>query len=153
MVQNQWFWIGVTLYFLSKMARNQSFRTMVTLYFFFKKGSKSVIWDRGNTILLGIFVWPPPWKWRFLARGFLFDPPPENEDFWIGDFCLTPLRPSVGGGLGVFAFHDVPSRRFAPGFVCFEAPVCIQWLSDPFSAWGASVSDVGKVVPRNLPRR
>ena len=26
------------------------------------------------------------------------------------------LRPSVGGGLGVFAFHDVPSRRFAPRF-------------------------------------
>ena len=30
-----------------------------------------------------------------------------------------PLRPSVGGGLGVFAFHDVPSRRFAPRFVYF----------------------------------
>ena len=29
------------------------------------------------------------------------------------------LRPSVGGGLGVFAFHDVPSRRFAPRSVCF----------------------------------
>ena len=29
------------------------------------------------------------------------------------------LRPSVGGGLGVFAFHDVPSRRFAPRFVYF----------------------------------
>ena len=26
---------------------------------------------------------------------------------------------SVGGGLGVFAFHDVPSRRFAPRFVYF----------------------------------
>ena len=27
--------------------------------------------------------------------------------------------PSVGGGLGVFAFHDVPSGRFAPSFVYF----------------------------------
>ena len=53
------------------------------------------------------------------------------------------------GGLGVFAFHDVPSRRFAPSFVYFEVHVCIRWSRDPFSAWGASVSDVGKVVPRN----
>jgi len=53
------------------------------------------------------------------------------------------------GGLGVFAFRDVPSRRFAPSFVYFEVHVCIRWSRDPFSAWGASVSDVGKVVPRN----
>ena len=67
-------------------------------------------------------------------------------------FLLWKLYPSSdlrAGGLGVFAFHDVPSRRFAPSFVYFEVHVCIRWSRDPFSAWGASVSDVGKVVPRN----
>ena len=50
----------------------------------------------------------------------------------ILESALTPpvLRPLVGGGIGVFAFYDVPSAR-------------IQWNSDPFSAWGASVSGVG----------
>ena len=47
------------------------------------------------------------------------------EDFLknsIFDYFLTfchVLRPEGGGGLGVFAFHDVPSRRFAPRSVCF----------------------------------
>ena len=27
--------------------------------------------------------------------------------------------PSVEGGLSVFAFHEVPSRRFVPRFICF----------------------------------
>ena len=33
--------------------------------------------------------------------------------------CSVIRGPSAGGGLGVFAFHDVPSRRFAPRSVCF----------------------------------
>ena len=34
--------------------------------------------------------------------------------------ALAPVRsPEGGGGLGVFDFHDVPSRRFAPRFVYF----------------------------------
>ena len=32
---------------------------------------------------------------------------------------LKIYLPEGGGGLGVFAFHDVPSRRFAPRFVSF----------------------------------
>ena len=43
----------------------------------------------------------------------------ESSNFEQGAVTLPVLRPSVGGGLGVFAFHDVPSRRFAPKTVCF----------------------------------
>ena len=35
------------------------------------------------------------------------------------------------------------------GLFTFEIPARIRWNWDPISAWGASVSDVGKVVPRN----
>ena len=45
----------------------------------------------------------------------------------------------VAGSIGVFALHEVPSRRFALRSVCFEAPVCNQWLRDPFSAGVACV--------------
>ena len=48
------------------------------------------------------------------------------------------LIPSAlrAGGLGGFTFHDVPSRRFAPRSVCFEAPGCTV-VKGSFSAWGA----------------
>ena len=42
----------------------------------------------------------------------------------LGTSAPPALR---AGGLGVFAFHDVPSRRFAPSFVCFEVTTCIRW--------------------------
>ena len=60
----------------------------------------------------------------------------------------------LSGGLGLFAFREVPSRRFAPSFVCFEIPAWIHWLRSLFSAWSAFVSRVGKVVnlPRIMPR-
>ena len=48
------------------------------------------------------------------------------------------------GGLGVFALRL--------GLLVLRLLYALRWNWVPFSAWVASVSDVGKLVPRNLPR-
>ena len=48
----------------------------------------------------------------------------KSRDTLLKQRSPPPLR---AGGLGMFAFRDIPSRRFAPSFVCFEATTCIRW--------------------------
>ena len=53
----------------------------------------------------------------------------------------------------VFAFNDVPSRRFAPRFVFFfQTHGCLRWNTyrGLFTGWGISMSGVDKIEPRNL---
>ena len=89
-------------------------------------------------------------KLRTSSRGSLLLQKSEVillQAFVLWMFSKWSCRQSAtlrAGGLGVFVFHDVPSRRFAPSSVCFEILACIRWNWYPFSAW-ASVSDVGKV--------
>ena len=44
-------------------------------------------------------------------------------------FPTQPTPPSARGGLGVFAFYDVPSWRFAPGFSHFFVFTCEVHIS------------------------
>ena len=44
-----------------------------------------------NFFRSGIFVWSLRLKITNSGSGIFVWPPPENDEFWLGNFCLTPL--------------------------------------------------------------
>ena len=44
-----------------------------------------------NFFRSGIFVWSLRLKMTNSGSGIFVWPPPENDEFWLGNFCLTPL--------------------------------------------------------------
>ena len=88
-------------------------------------GSKFILSKRGN------FYLTSPWKWRILTRGFLFDSSsnsswkwkilcqsflfylPENEEFWLGDFYLTPMK--MNNSDSWILFHPPENEEFWVG--------------------------------------
>ena len=77
---------------------------------------------------------PVKYIMSFFQSGIV-GPPPFGR---VASVCLLSMTFLLGASrLGLFVLRLLYAFR---------------WNWDPFSAWGVSVSDVGKFVPRNLPR-
>ena len=139
-----------TLPLSSKKSFTPTVKSVVcgTAAIFLNDGYSPIRWSKHHGQSEFLKIWLPFLCFRRLpfTVGFNFTSPsrldPSKKILWKCEGVVKTIKSKPrAGGLGVFALHDVPSRRFTPRFVYFEAPGWILWLRDPFPAWGASVSD------------